>query len=217
MYLQPNTEIPKSNQVNAKDDSARTPLHYARRSGRPEAVSDMIAAGSDPTSMDVNGLTSLDARLELEEEQTLRADYRELQPQDWYLLGLFDLPSDWGTHALGGVRKQDDDRPWIQPSRELQRALDRLAGGPWPEAPFSIGSVQHTARLEEILDAITRALKDRGEKTQAVQDQIAKCTKHCEIKDLEYTEPCFVGLQAHQAICNHNTKKCIRSSRSEIE
>jgi hypothetical protein len=185
----------QEHQVNAKDESARTPLHYVCRSGYPETVSYMIAAGSDPTSIDVNGLTPFDACLELEEEQTLWADYRKLQLPQWYWLGRVDLRPDWGTHALGGVRKQDDDRPWIRPSRELRRALDRLPGGPWREDPSRIASVQHTARLKEILDAIIKALRERGEGTQAVQDHIAKCIKHCEIKGLEYTKSCFVGLR----------------------
>ncbi|KAH6399837.1 hypothetical protein HBI60_081110 [Parastagonospora nodorum] len=207
----------QEHEVNAKDDTARTPLHYACRSGRPETVSYMIAAGADPTSMDVNGLTPLDACLEFEDEQTLWADYRELQLPDWYWLGRVDLPSDWGTHALGGVRKQDDDRPWIRPSRELQRALDRLPGGPWREDTFRIASVQHTARLEEILNAITKALRDQGKGTQAVQDHITKCIKHCEIKGLEYTKSCFVGLRGHLSTNHQRLEKSVQRTQSDLE
>lgn len=207
----------QENLVNAKDEVARTPLHYACRSGRPETVSYLIAAGADPTSLDVDGLSPLDACLEFEEEQSLWVDYRELELPDWYWIEWVNLPSDWGAHALGGFRRQDDDRPWIRPSRELQRALDRLPEGPWPEDSFRIASVQHTARLEEILHATTKALMDRGEGAQAVQDLIAKCVKHCEIKGLQYAKSCLAGLRVNSAPTDDNIRECIHTSQSSLE
>ncbi|KAI8933457.1 hypothetical protein NX059_010071 [Plenodomus lindquistii] len=204
-------------QVNAGDDFARTPLHYACRSGRPETVAYMLAAGADPTSMDINGLTPLDACLEFEEEQALWADYRELELPNWYWLNRVDLPSDWGAYALGGVRMQDDDRPWVRPSRQLQRALDRLPGGPWPEELFRIASVQHTARLEEILDAVTKAMMSRGQGTQVIQGHIASCIKHCEIKGLEYTKSCLVSLLSDPAKDKYTVEKRIQSSQFDLE
>jgi hypothetical protein len=137
----------------------------------------MIAAGADPTSIDVYGLTPLDACLEFEEEQTLWAEYHELELPDWYWLNHVDLPSDWGAYALGGVRQQDDNRPWIRPSRDLQQALNRQPRGPRREDLFRIALVIN-----------------QGEGKQAIQDHITKCIRHYRIRSLEHTKSCLVSL-----------------------
>jgi hypothetical protein len=209
--------------VNAKDGIARTPLHYACRSGRPETVSYLIAAGADPTSLDGDGLTPLDACLEFEEEQALWADHCEPELPEWYWLHHTYLPSDWDSDPLGGIRRQDGDRPWIRPSRELQYAMNRLDGLPWPD-PLCICSVQHTVRLGEVLDLIIKALKDRGEGAEAVQDHIGKCIKHCEVRGMNYTRSCLLDLQARintdstlSAITDRNVYECIQRGQFDLQ
>lgn len=202
--------------INAKDKVGRTPLHYACRSGRPETVSYLLAAGANPTSLDVDGLTPLDACLEFEEEQALWADYREFEPPDWYYIHLNNPPSDWGVYAVGGLRRQDDGRPWTRPSRDLQHTLDRFLGEPWGEDSFRVASAQHTARLGESVDAIVKAMIDQGEGTQAVQDRIAKCVEHCEIKGLEYTKSCLAGLRVQSAATDNDVEECIQSSQLDL-
>jgi hypothetical protein len=210
--------------VNAKDEIARTPLHYACHSGRHETVSYLITAGADPSCLDDDGLTPLDACLEFEEEQALWADYREFELPAWYWLGRTNLPSNWRSCALGGVRRQDHDRPWILSSRELQSALYQLPGEPSHEDPLRICSVQHTARLGEVLKVIAKALIDRGEEIGAVRDHIGKCIEHCEIKGLSYTRSCLLDLQAalnmgstSSAITDQDVTECIQRSQSDLQ
>lgn len=191
-------EGPLGKHVNTKDEIARTPLHYACRSGRPESVSYLLAAGADPSSPDANGLTPFDACLEFEEEQALWVDYREIELPLWYWLGWLtdtDMPPHWNAYALGGVRREDANRPWIRPSRVLQSALNKLPGGPSPENEFRICSVQHTTRLGEILQCVTKALLNRRVGNEAMHNHINKCLRHCELHNLNYTKSCLLDLQ----------------------
>lgn len=52
----------------------RSPLHYACKSGRPETVSLLLAAGADPWKEDHDGCTPMDACCEFEIEQDLWKD-----------------------------------------------------------------------------------------------------------------------------------------------
>jgi len=172
----------------------------------------MIAAGADPFLTDFDGLAPLDACLEFKEEQALWEEFLELDVQDYYWIGCVHLLYDWAAQALGGIRKQDDSRPWIRPSRELQRALDLLSRGPQAKESFRIASVQHTACLEEILDIVTKALLDRGQRSQSVQNHISRCLKRCEMEGLEYTRSCLSGLGKDVATINYSVGTCIRSN-----
>jgi hypothetical protein len=160
----------------------------------------IIAAGADPTSIDVNSLTPLDACLEFEEEQTLWARYHELELPDWYWLDHMGLPSNWRGLRTGGVRRQDNNQPWIRSSQDLQQALNRQPRGPRPEDSSRIAPVMN---------------QDEGK--QVIQDLITKGIRHCEIRGLEYTKSYLVGLRVDPATNNHNVDKCIQSSQFDLE
>lgn len=57
--------------INSSDDSARTALHYACRSGRPESVTSLLSAGANFSFRDRLGRTPLHALAEFEEENLL--------------------------------------------------------------------------------------------------------------------------------------------------
>jgi hypothetical protein len=73
------------------------------------------------------------------------------------------------------------------------------------------------ARLEEILETITKTLRDRGKPPQAIQDHIMKSIEHYDINGLGYTKSCSVGLRPIPATDDHHVEKCIQSCQLDLE
>lgn len=97
------------NFLNLRDGtpSGRTALHYACRSGRSESVRYLISHGADVHALDANGLSVLQAALEIQQESLL---WKNQSDTDGYLIKL-----------------SSDIRPKLRPGYMLDDGLERTA------------------------------------------------------------------------------------------
>ncbi|KAK8140015.1 ankyrin repeat-containing domain protein [Apiospora sp. TS-2023a] len=180
--------------LDAKDELGRTPLHYACRSGRPETVSLLLAAGADPRVEDDQGRTPLEACAEFEDEQALWAGWRK---PTWCECHEFCLPERLAQHAAGGLTLQDPMRPWVAPGKVLTEFLERAIGTFWTQN-YSVESPQETTRVEEIIGMLHDACAMRGavEGGHGPVEQCPFCFQHCKPKNPAYMACKFLLQQS---------------------
>ncbi|EFX01750.1 ankyrin unc44 [Grosmannia clavigera kw1407] len=150
-----------SDLLNARDQTGRSPIHHACRSGRYETVCLLLAAGADVCVQDEQGWTVLDACAEFADEQLLWADYRKPDKQDWDFLTLLGLPFGWNCNVIVGTGMYDRLRPWIVVGKVAYNAYTKSFGedneGTFGKSNGGLRSCQDTTRLYEILQMLHQA------------------------------------------------------------
>lgn len=217
--------------LDAPDQTGRSALFYACRSGRPESVELLFRAGANVNLVDKEGFSPLDACTEYEQEQELWE--HSLKPQ----LGDIDLikyqcvvpPKGWNRVAEGGVMLHDTSRPWISIYPKLMPGLrdymddtfdeDDAEGG-WPTDYDSfqarqIRSEQDTTRLEEIINMLCIEHLKRGTNVAALESRINASINRCRAAGNYYSMRCFqsqksnsklglLGKAEHDALLEHD-------------
>ncbi|KAF7540421.1 hypothetical protein G7054_g1319 [Neopestalotiopsis clavispora] len=110
--------------LDARDQTGRSPLFYACRSGRPESVQLLLDAGANVDLLDQDGLSLFHACAEYEQEQALWE--KSLKPDLLVIDSLGQLhsaPHGWNRVAEGGVMLHDTSRPWTPIYRMLMPGL----------------------------------------------------------------------------------------------
>lgn len=184
--------------INTVDKIGRSALHYACKSGRPETVSVLLTVGADPWIEDHNGHLPMDACCEFEMEQDLwRDSWRPLE-SEYKQFGLRNIPRGWDHDVCGGLKIEDELRPWVRAGRisssysgAERRILLRANPG---EFYSGMHSNKASTRLEEILDMLFAAYP-ASEDISRMQTIISRCLEVCTTKALTYSHRCFERLK----------------------
>lgn len=219
--------------LDAQDQSGRSAVFHACRSGRPETVELLLEAGASVDLVDENGLSPLDACTEYEQEQALWE--QSLKPQ----LNEIDLikvqcvipPKGWNRTAEGGVRLRDTSRPWVSIYPLLMPSVceymdcafvDDDPNEGWPQDYVSfearrIRSEQDTTRLEEILDMLFKEYSKQSTDLATLENRINANIERCRATGSYYSMRCFQSLKLdrqlgllekaeHDALFEHDTQ-----------
>jgi hypothetical protein len=187
--------------LNARDETGRSPLHYACRSGRHESIALLLVAGADVHAQDHQGLTVLGACAEFEEEQQLWEDYRKPDKGDWETLTLTSIPRDWNRVAVAGTGLCDTLRPWVTAGRAVNasflKTFQKSGENVMNNANGGIRSCQDTTRLLEILRMLHQAQAAGPESTTSFCQDIGRCVQRLRLTaGYPYTLRCFRGFAA---------------------
>lgn len=180
--------------LNAVDKVGRSPLHYACKSGRPETVSLLLTTGADPWMEDHDGCTPMEACCEFEMEQELWRDSWRPSEFEYVQFGLRNIPDDWDHDVCGGLKIEDELRPWVRAGR-ISSAYSggerRISLRANPGEYYSgMHSDKASTRLEEILDMLFTAYP-QSKDNSAMQKVIKRCLETCTAQRLSYSQRCF--------------------------
>ncbi|ETS82694.1 hypothetical protein PFICI_04570 [Pestalotiopsis fici W106-1] len=217
--------------LDAPDQTGRSPLFHACRSGRPESVQLLLDAGSNVDLLDQDGLSPFHACAEYEQEQALWE--KSLKP-DLFVMDLLISQVNrqgWNRVAEGGVMLHDTSRPWTPIYRILMPGLrdymavafeDRDAAQGWPKDYESwrirnMESEQDSTRLEEILEMLFREHSKRGTDVATLDSHIIACIDRCKAYGSYNSMRCFqskkldwnLGLVEkgdHDALLEHDSQ-----------
>lgn len=218
--------------LDARDQTGRSPLFYACRSGRPESVQLLLDAGANVDLLDQDGLSLFHACAEYEQEQALWE--KSLKPDLLVIDSLGQLhgaPHGWNRVAEGGVMLHDTSRPWTPIYRILMPGLrdyyvvafkDLDAAKGWPKDYESwrvenMESEQDSTRLEEILEMLFQKHSERGTDLATLDSRIITCINRCRADGSHYSMRCFqskkldwkLGLLEkgdHDALLEHDSQ-----------
>jgi ankyrin repeat protein len=199
--------------LNVRDKSGRSPLHYACRSGRQETVSLLLAAGADVYVQDDQESTVLDACAEFDEEQLLWVDYRKPDKGDWETLALTSIPRGWNRFAAAGTGLHDVLRPWVTAGKAVNdvivRTFGQAAENTMNNAKGGIRSCQDTTRLHEILQMLHHARAVEPESSILLIQTVGTCIQKLEsTAGNTYTLRCFRDFSAELS-----GTKCLHDQR----
>jgi ankyrin repeat protein len=176
--------------INAKDNSGRTALHHACRSGRPETVALLLNAGADPKITDLREMTTLDACVEAEGEQELWRGYRRLVAHGKH--------GPWKTTcetnetgrllSAAGTKLNDKSRPYVDP-KDSNQGLSR------EQTEHTVDAFQDTPRLEEILDMLLAYALSSGDSIACLTGAIERSISKAEQEGHIYTLSCLKNLR----------------------
>ncbi|KAK4075643.1 hypothetical protein Trihar35433_2203 [Trichoderma harzianum] len=155
--------------VNHRDNSGRTALHYACKSGRPEAVAFLLASGADVNIRTNDGITPLQECTKFESELEL-----------WRGCG----SAGDTQHRLqaAGLKLDDETRPflrWISPATQDKNEM--------PAEHIS-------SRLDEILDMLVAHGLDVHTTDTSGRNQIQEAISLIKGPTMGYTIRCFLAL-----------------------
>ncbi|QYS95163.1 Ankyrin repeat protein [Trichoderma simmonsii] len=155
--------------VNCQDNSGRTALHYACRSGRPEAVAFLLASAADVNMRAKDGMTPLQECTKFESELEL-----------WR--GCGSAGDRQNRLQAAGLKLNDETRPFL---RKLNQPMREDKGIP-PE---------HTSsRLDEILDMLVAHGLDVHTTDTSGRNQIQEAISLIKSPTMGYTIRCFLDL-----------------------
>ncbi|KAK4082748.1 uncharacterized protein Triagg1_1638 [Trichoderma aggressivum f. europaeum] len=155
--------------VNHRDNSGRTALHYACRSGRPEAVAFLLATGADVNIRAKDGITPLQECTKFESELEL-----------WR--GCGSAADRYQRLQAAGLKLGDETRPFL---RRLDEHIQEDKEIP-PE---------HTSsRLDEILDMLVDHGLDVHTTDTSGRNQIQEAISLIKGPTMCYTIRCFLAL-----------------------
>ncbi|KAI4592138.1 hypothetical protein KJ359_011464 [Pestalotiopsis sp. 9143b] len=219
--------------LDAPDQTGRSAIFHACRSGRPESVELLLEAGASVDLVDEDGLSPLDACTEYEQEQTLWEQSLKPQLQEIDLIKVQCVipPKGWNRIAEGGVRLRDTSRPWVNIHLILMPSIceymdcafeDDDPDEGWPQDYDSfqarrIRSEQDTTRLEEIIDMLCKEHSKQGTDLATLEKRINANIERCRVAGSYYSMRCFqslkldsqmglLGKAEHDALLEHDTQ-----------
>ncbi|PNP56983.1 hypothetical protein THARTR1_02825 [Trichoderma harzianum] len=155
--------------VNHRDNSGRTALHYACRSGRPEAVAFLLASGADVNIRAKDGLTPLQECTKFESELELWRGCGSAADRNFRL-------------QAAGLKLDDETRPFL---RRIGQHIQEDKEIP----PEHISS-----RLDEILDMLVAHGLDVHTTDASGRNQIQEAISLIKGPAMCYTIRCFLAL-----------------------
>lgn len=158
-----------SSLVNHRDNSGRTALHYACRSGRPEAVAFLLASGADVNTRAKDGMTPLQECTKFESELEL-----------WR--GCGSANDRQNRLQAAGLKLEDETRPFLRRIKPPMQEDKKIP----PE---------HTSsRLDEILDMLVAHGIDVHTTDTSGRNQIQEAISLIKSPTMGYTIRCFLAL-----------------------
>ncbi|KAL7944948.1 ankyrin repeat-containing domain protein [Trichoderma barbatum] len=166
-----------SSLVDHLDNSGRTALHYACRSGRPEAVASLLASGANVNIRAKDGTTPLQECTKFEGEQEL-----------WRGCG-----SAADRHHLleaAGLKLDDETRPFLRWTHQIPQEAEKIP-------PEYISS-----RLDEILDMLIYHGLEVHTTDASGRNQLQEAISFIQSPSMGYTIRCFLTLieRLHQQL-----------------
>ncbi|KAM0472609.1 hypothetical protein ACHAPX_008766 [Trichoderma viride] len=155
--------------VNHRDNSGRTALHYACRSGRPEAVASLLASGADVNIRAKDGITPLQECTEFESEQELWRGCGSAADRQHRL-------------QAAGLKLDDETRPFLR----------RIS--PTMQEDKKIPPEHISSRLDEILDMLVAHGLDVHTTDTSGRNQIQEAINLIKDPTIVYTIRCFLAL-----------------------
>lgn len=155
--------------VNHRDDSGRTVLHYACRSGRPEAVASLLASGADVNIRAKDGITPLQECTKFESELEL-----------WR--GCGSAADTQHRLQAAGLKLDDKTRPFL-------RWLSQQ-----PQDKNEMPAEHISSRLDEILDMLVAHGLDVHTTDTSGRNQIQEAIALIGSPTMGYTIRCFLTL-----------------------
>ncbi|RFU75031.1 ankyrin repeat [Trichoderma arundinaceum] len=155
--------------VNYLDNSGRTALHYACRSGRPEVVASLLASGANVNIRAKDGVTPLQECTKFESEQEVWRGCNSVTD---------------GYHRLhaAGLKLNDESRPYLYWTDTMPQDTEKL-----PAEHIS-------SRIEEILEMIVTHSLDFNATDAFGRNQLQEAISSIQNPSMNYTIGCFLSL-----------------------